>query len=88
MLSAPNDESPANIDAAARPCGRLPDIRAVSWQHRNADFPPESYALAARAHPPLKNRRPAPVPPQKQWREDRDGFKKTVARIVRKSLEC
>lgn len=39
MLSSPNDESPANIDAA------------------------------------------------KQWREDRDGFKKKVARIVRKSQE-
>lgn len=39
MLSSPNDESPANIDAA------------------------------------------------KQWREDRDGFKKRVARIVRKSQE-
>lgn len=40
MLSAPNDESPANIDAA------------------------------------------------KQWREDRDGFKKRVSRIVRKSQEA
>ena len=39
MLSSPNDESPANVDAA------------------------------------------------KQWREDRDGFKKKVARIVRKSQE-
>ncbi|GAB4814970.1 hypothetical protein N2152v2_002016 [Parachlorella kessleri] len=39
MLSSPNDESPANIDAA------------------------------------------------KQWREDKDGFKKRVARIVRKSQE-
>lgn len=39
MLSSPNDESPANVDAA------------------------------------------------KQWREDRDGFKKRVARIVRKSQE-
>ena len=39
MLSSPNDESPANIDAA------------------------------------------------KQWRDDRDGFKKKVARIVRKSQE-
>ncbi len=39
MLSSPNDESPANIDAA------------------------------------------------KQWREDRDGFKKKVGRIVRKSQE-
>jgi ubiquitin-conjugating enzyme E2 G1 len=39
MLSSPNDESPANIDAA------------------------------------------------KQWREDRDGFKKKVARIVRRSQE-
>jgi len=40
MLSSPNDESPANIDAA------------------------------------------------KQWRDDRDAFKKAVARIVRKSQEC
>ena len=40
MLSAPNDESPANIDAA------------------------------------------------KQWRDDREGFKKTVARVVRKSQEA
>lgn len=39
MLSSPNDESPANVDAA------------------------------------------------KQWREDRDGFKKKVGRIVRKSQE-
>jgi ubiquitin-conjugating enzyme E2 G1 len=39
MLSSPNDESPANVDAA------------------------------------------------KQWREDRDGFKKKVSRIVRKSQE-
>jgi ubiquitin-conjugating enzyme E2 G1 len=39
MLSSPNDESPANLDAA------------------------------------------------KQWREDRDGFKKKVGRIVRKSQE-
>jgi ubiquitin-protein ligase len=39
MLSSPNDESPANVDAA------------------------------------------------KQWREDRDGFRKKVARIVRKSQE-
>lgn len=39
MLSSPNDESPANIDAA------------------------------------------------KQWREDREGFKKKVSRIVRKSQE-
>jgi ubiquitin-protein ligase len=39
MLSSPNDESPANVDAA------------------------------------------------KQWREDRDGFKKRVGRIVRKSQE-
>ena len=40
MLSSPNDESPANIDAA------------------------------------------------KQWRDDRDGFKKAVARVVRKSQEA
>ncbi|XRB08640.1 ubiquitin-conjugating enzyme E2 [Pycnococcus provasolii] len=40
MLSSPNDESPANIDAA------------------------------------------------KEWREDRDAYKKRVARIVRKSQEC
>jgi ubiquitin-conjugating enzyme E2 G1 len=40
MLSSPNDESPANIDAA------------------------------------------------KEWREDRAGFRKRVARIVRKSQEC
>lgn len=40
MLSSPNDESPANIDAA------------------------------------------------KEWREDRESFKKRVARIVRKSQEC
>jgi ubiquitin-conjugating enzyme E2 G1 len=40
MLSAPNDESPANIDAA------------------------------------------------KQWRDDREAFKKTVARVVRKSQEA
>ncbi|CAK0734380.1 Ubiquitin-conjugating enzyme E2 7 [Coccomyxa viridis] len=39
MLSSPNDESPANIDAA------------------------------------------------KQWREDREGFKRKVARVVRKSQE-
>jgi ubiquitin-conjugating enzyme E2 G1 len=39
MLSSPNDESPANVDAA------------------------------------------------KQWREDREGFKKRVGRIVRKSQE-
>lgn len=39
MLSSPNDESPANIDAA------------------------------------------------KQWREDREGFKKKVGKIVRKSQE-
>ncbi|BDA40741.1 hypothetical protein WJX75_003528 [Coccomyxa subellipsoidea] len=39
MLSSPNDESPANIDAA------------------------------------------------KQWREDREGFKRRVARVVRKSQE-
>jgi ubiquitin-conjugating enzyme E2 G1 len=39
MLSSPNDESPANVDAA------------------------------------------------KQWREDREGFKKKVARIVRLSQE-
>lgn len=39
MLSSPNDESPANVDAA------------------------------------------------KQWRDDRDGFKKRVARCVRKSQE-
>ncbi len=39
MLSSPNDESPANIDAA------------------------------------------------KQWRDDREGFRKKVARIVRKSQE-
>jgi ubiquitin-protein ligase len=39
MLSSPNDESPANVDAA------------------------------------------------KQWREDKDGFRKKVARIVRKSQE-
>lgn len=39
MLSSPNDESPANVDAA------------------------------------------------KEWREDRDGFKKKVSRIVRKSQE-
>lgn len=39
MLSSPNDESPANIDAA------------------------------------------------KQWRDDREGFKRKVARIVRKSQE-
>eukprot|EP00884_Botryococcus_braunii_P022261 jgi/Botrbrau1/8719/Bobra.0311s0029.1 len=39
MLSSPNDESPANIDAA------------------------------------------------KEWREDREGFKRTVARVVRKSQE-
>lgn len=39
MLSSPNDESPANLDAA------------------------------------------------KQWREDRDGFKKRVGRCVRKSQE-
>jgi ubiquitin-conjugating enzyme E2 G1 len=39
MLSSPNDESPANIDAA------------------------------------------------KEWREDRSGFRKRVARIVRKSQE-
>ncbi|KAF8058086.1 UBC7 [Scenedesmus sp. PABB004] len=39
MLSSPNDESPANVDAA------------------------------------------------KQWRDDRDGFKKRVSRIVRKSQE-
>lgn len=39
MLSSPNDESPANIDAA------------------------------------------------KEWREDREAFKKRVARIVRKSQE-
>ena len=39
MLSSPNDESPANIDAA------------------------------------------------KEWREDREGFKKRVARVVRKSQE-
>lgn len=39
MLSSPNDESPANVDAA------------------------------------------------KQWREDREGFRKKVARIVRKSQE-
>ena len=40
MLSSPNDESPANIDAA------------------------------------------------KQWRDDREGFKKAVARVVRKSQEA
>ena len=40
MLSSPNDESPANVDAA------------------------------------------------KQWRDDRDGFKKAVARVVRKSQEA
>ena len=40
MLSSPNDESPANIDAA------------------------------------------------KEWREDRDSFRKKVARTVRKSQEC
>ncbi len=40
MLSSPNDESPANIDAA------------------------------------------------KQWRDDREGFRKKVVRIVRKSQEC
>lgn len=40
MLSSPNDESPANVDAA------------------------------------------------KQWRDDRDGFRKKVQRIVRKSQEC
>ena len=39
MLSSPNDESPANVDAA------------------------------------------------KMWRDDRDGFKKRVSRIVRKSQE-
>ena len=39
MLSSPNDESPANIDAA------------------------------------------------KEWREDREGFRKRVARVVRKSQE-
>ena len=39
MLSSPNDESPANIDAA------------------------------------------------KQWRDDREGFKKKVARLVRRSQE-
>ncbi len=39
MLSSPNDESPANVDAA------------------------------------------------KEWRDDRDGFKKKVSRIVRKSQE-
>ena len=39
MLSSPNDESPANIDAA------------------------------------------------KQWRDDREGFKKKVSRLVRKSQE-
>ena len=39
MLSSPNDESPANVDAA------------------------------------------------KEWREDRDAFKKRVARLVRKSQE-
>lgn len=39
MLSSPNDESPANVDAA------------------------------------------------KQWRDDREGFRKKVARIVRKSQE-
>ena len=39
MLSSPNDESPANVDAA------------------------------------------------KQWRDDRDGFKKRVSRVVRKSQE-
>ena len=39
MLSSPNDESPANIDAA------------------------------------------------KQWREDREGFRKKIARLVRKSQE-
>jgi ubiquitin-conjugating enzyme E2 G1 len=39
MLSSPNDESPANVDAA------------------------------------------------KQWREDREGFRKRVSRIVRKSQE-
>lgn len=40
MLSSPNDESPANVDAA------------------------------------------------KEWREDRDAFKKRVSRLVRKSQEC
>ena len=40
MLSCPNDESPANLDAA------------------------------------------------KQWREDRDGFKRAVGKCVRQSQEC
>ena len=61
MLSNPNDESPANIEAAVRDLSLLTHI----------------YIPANTTWPCL----------QKEWRENRDAFKKRIQRIVRKSQE-
>jgi ubiquitin-protein ligase len=67
MLSDPNDESPANLEAAVP----LVPMPLLCW--------PCVLECRSPALPLLHQ--------QKQWREDKAGFKKKVQQCVRRSQE-
>lgn len=65
LFADPNDDSPANVDAAVIATARmLPALLLANKQH-----------VGLRTHA------------QKQWREDKKAFRKTVRKTVAKSQE-